>query len=243
MTHPSKPAVVGYTRVSTKRQVREGISLDTQRQQLERWCEASGVQLLGMFTDEGRSGKNANRPGLQAAMQMALEHGAGVVVPSLSRFGRSMADLVNLHQKLHSAGLRFVSIKEGIDTGTATGRLVAHIFGALAEFEREQIVERISDTLQTKRERGEKLGGQVPLGYSVVRHVGRKPQLVANTDEQLVLRRITELRGTGMGYRAIALALTTENVPTKAGGRWASKTVRQVWLRLQAGQQASTGGV
>ena len=139
---------IGYARVSTTEQ-----SLDLQTDALH----AAGCEHV--FTDTA-SGAKAERPGLEQALSHARE-GDVLVVWRLDRFGRSFKDLVARIEELAERGVGFKSLQESIDTTSAGGRLVFHVFGALAEFERELIRERTMAGLASARARGRK-GGRPP---------------------------------------------------------------------------------
>jgi len=139
---------IGYARVSTGEQ-----NLDPQKDALEEaGCER-------IFTDEV-SGAKSKRPGLEEAMSH-LRKGDCLVVWKLDRLGRSLKDLIEKVESLADRGCEFRSLQEGIDTTTSAGKLVFHIFGALAEFERDLIRERTKAGLRAARERG-KTGGRPP---------------------------------------------------------------------------------
>lgn len=104
------------------------------------------------------SSVKADRPGLSAALQY-LREGDTLIVWRLDRLGRSLKDLIAIIETLENHGVAFKSLTEGIDTGTSGGRLIFHIFGALAEFERELIRERTFAGLAAARARG-RLGGR-----------------------------------------------------------------------------------
>ena len=144
----------GYTRVSTAMQAREGTSLESQKARLI----DAGVQETHIFTDEGVSGAKANRPALEKLLDR-LRDGDEVIVPSLSRLGRNLTDLMNLVSRLRSYGVEVAFLSEGFDTRTATGRAMLGIFGALAEMEREQIAERTALGRERARALG-RLGGR-----------------------------------------------------------------------------------
>lgn len=224
---------VGYVRVSTRRQAETGTSLLTQPQQLRDYCLQRGLDLVQIHTDAGLSGKNTKRPGLQAALQQVQACKGTLVVPSLSRFGRNMADLTRMTEQLTQAGCRLVSVKEGIDSATPTGRLMLYMMAAMAEFERELLLERLDEARGEKRQRGEKLGGHTPLGFDAVPGDRGKLELRPNTAELQVLAHVMRLREQGLGYHAVAARLTSEGVPTKRGCRWNPKTVRELVLRVQ----------
>ncbi|EJC0967048.1 recombinase family protein [Salmonella enterica subsp. enterica serovar Newport] len=140
---------IGYARVST----------DDQRMDLQRDAlTAAGCEKV--FTDTA-SGAKAARPGLAEALAFARK-GDVLVVWRLDRLGRSLPELVKVVGELEAAGVGFESITERIETSSAAGRLVFHVFAALAEFERRLIVERTHAGLEAARARGRK-GGRPAL--------------------------------------------------------------------------------
>jgi DNA invertase Pin-like site-specific DNA recombinase len=139
--------LIGYARVSTDEQ-----NLDLQLSALKNaGCEQT-------YTDKV-SGTKANRPGLTEALSH-LREGDTLVVWRLDRLGRSLRHLIDTVTDLQERGIEFKSITEAIDTRTSGGKLVFHIFGALAEFEREIIRERTKAGLSAARARG-KNGGRL----------------------------------------------------------------------------------
>jgi len=136
---------VGYARVSTEEQ---NLSL-----QLDALQQAG----CGKIFQDKASGAKAQRPGLQEAQEY-LREGDTLVVWRLDRLGRSLKDLIETVQRLEERGVGFQSLQEAIDTTTSGGKLVFHIFGALAEFERNLIRERTYAGLQAARARGRKGG-------------------------------------------------------------------------------------
>lgn len=140
---------IGYARVST----------DDQRMDLQRDAlTAAGCEKV--FTDTA-SGAKAARPGLDEALSYARK-GDVLVVWRLDRLGRSLPELVKIVGELEAAGIGFESVTERIETSSAAGRLVFHVFAALAEFERRLIVERTHAGLAAARARGRK-GGRPAL--------------------------------------------------------------------------------
>lgn len=155
-----------YARVNTAEQ-----TADNQLFELRRYCEARGWTIVEEFVDQGVSGAKDSRPALDALMAAARRRTVdAVVVWRLDRLGRSLHHLLNTLDELTSRGVAFVSLGEGIDTGTAAGRLQLHILGALAEFERERIRERVVLGLQRARRQGRTLGRprqHLPTGATV----------------------------------------------------------------------------
>lgn len=176
----------GYSRVSTRGQVVSGTSLDEQQEALTR----AGVEEKNIFTDAGVSGAKKERPGLDA-MLSRLREGDEVVVPSLSRLGRSLADLMTLVDRLRNMGVEVSFLSEGFDTRTVTGRAMLGVFGALAEMEREQIAERTA----LGRERARALG-----------RVGGRPRKYNNSTLEKVAR-MERHDGLTVKQRAAALGI------------------------------------
>ena len=138
--------LIGYARVSTYDQ-----NTDLQKDALEKaGCEK-------IFTDT-ISGTVSQRPGLTKIKEI-LRKGDTLVVWRLDRLGRSLKDLIDWMNYLDTEGVALKSLQESIDTSTATGKLVFHVFGALAEFERNLIQERTQAGLSAARARG-RLGGR-----------------------------------------------------------------------------------
>jgi DNA invertase Pin-like site-specific DNA recombinase len=141
--------LIGYARVSTDDQ-----NLDLQRDALVRaGCEK-------IYTDQ-QSGASTDRLGLTGVLEMARS-GDTLVVWRLDRLGRSLKHLIHLVEKLEHQGIGLRSLQENIDTTTNGGRLVFHLFGALAEFERNLIRERTQAGLSAARARGRQ-GGRPKL--------------------------------------------------------------------------------
>ena len=143
--------LIGYARVSKNEQ-----NLDLQRDALKK----AGCREKNIFTDKV-TGTKQERKGLEQALSH-LREGDTFVVWRLDRLGRSLKHLIETVTNLQTHGIAFLSVTENIDTSTATGQLVFHIFGALAEFERNLIKERTIAGLESARARG-RLGGRPKL--------------------------------------------------------------------------------
>lgn len=167
--------IVGYARVSSADQ-----NLALQRDALT----AAGCERV--FVDEGVSGSVITCRGLDDAMA-ALKAGDTLVVWKLDRLGRSLFHLVSLIAELGARGVSFRSLSDPIDTASAGGRLVLHIMGALAEFERSLIVERTQAGIQAAKKRGAHLGRRPSLAPAQIDHAralinsGESPRAVART--------------------------------------------------------------
>ncbi len=167
---------IGYARVSTADQ-----SLEPQKDTLS----AAGCKKL--FTDVA-SGVRTERPGLDSAIAFCRK-GDTLVVWKLDRMGRSMSHLIEMVQKLEAKGVGFKSLTENIDTTTAGGRFFFHVFGALAEFERDLIRERVQAGLKSARARGRK-GGRPPVPEET-----RAMAKILLADKSLSVKQICEQLG------------------------------------------------
>ncbi len=151
-------ANVGYIRVST-----EGQNTARQDSKVREMCDK-------VFTEK-ISGKNTNRPELQKMLEYVRE-GDTVIVESYSRFSRNTKDLLELVSELEEKGVAFISLKENVDTTTPQGKLIFTVFAGLAQFEREQTLQRQAEGIaEAKREDAAlKAAGQQAKHYK-----GRKP--------------------------------------------------------------------
>ena len=142
-----------YARVSTLDQEPEN-----QMQELRRYVGARGWQATE-FIDKGVSGARESRPALDSLVKDARPRRFdSLVVWRLDRLGRSLRHLILLLDELAALGIDFVSLGEGIDTSTPAGRLQLHVLGAIAEFERARIQERVRAGLARARAQGQRLG-------------------------------------------------------------------------------------
>ena len=139
------PDMLGYARVSTHSQ-----DLDAQKKRLKE----EGV--IRIFEDV-ISGRNFDRPGLNALVDYARP-GDVVCVVRLDRLGRSLRELLETVEHLKEEQINLLSLEEKIDTSSAAGELVFHVFGAIAHFERRLIAERTRDGIESARAKGKRLG-------------------------------------------------------------------------------------
>lgn len=187
---------VGYVRVSTDEQ---GLSLDLQESRVSAYCEAKGWKLLRVYRDEGQSGKDLDRPGIQSLLADLKSNGVDVVViVKLDRLTRSIRDLGKLIDELFE-GVSLASVEESLDSSTANGRMMMNILGTVAQWEREVIRERTIAALDHKAAKGE-WRGRVPYGFQV----GESGKLEENPEELKNIRRMKREHYKGRSIRAIA---------------------------------------
>ena len=149
-----KKTVAIYARVSTDRQ-----TVDMQIHELKEYVKRRGWNLYREFIDQGYSGSDTKRPAFQEMMNEAKKRKFDVLlVWKLDRLSRSMKDLVMVLNELGGLGIDFVSYDNNLDTSTPTGKLVFHVIGAVAEFEKDIIKERVKAGLENAKRKGKKLG-------------------------------------------------------------------------------------
>ena len=170
---------IGYARVSTDDQ-----NLDLQHDALRK----AGIADDRLYSDTA-SGKDADRKELLACLK-ALREGDTLVVWRLDRLGRSLPDLVRIVGELEQRGVSFESLTEKIETGSAAGKLVFHVFAALAEFERNLIRERTRAGLVAARARGRAGGRKPKLSEAQIKEINEMVDA-----QKLPIGRIAELYG------------------------------------------------
>lgn len=214
-------AAVAYCRVSTSEQEDAGHSLDDQEHVLTALAKARGWAVT--VAREVGSGKSMSaRPKLTAALR-DLDAGAAHVLMAvrLDRLSRSVADFSHLMDRAERKGWDIHVVDLGLDTSTASGRLVAQVLAATAEHERRIIGERTKEGLRAAKRKGVRLGRPVTL-----------PDDVRTT--------VLEARERGQSLREIAEALNHQGVATAHGGaKWHASTVKSVLD--QAGSTQSVG--
>jgi DNA invertase Pin-like site-specific DNA recombinase len=169
-----------YARVSTL----NGQHPEMQLSELREYGARRGWQIVGEYVDEGVSGAKESRPQLNRLMSDAHRRKFDLIaVWKVDRFGRSLKHLVNALADLDSLGVAFVSLRDNLDLSTPSGRLMFQVIGAMSEFERSLIQERVRAGLRNAVARGVRLG---------------RPRTLANADE------IARLRASGASWREVA---------------------------------------
>lgn len=175
--------IVGiYIRVSTLEQAEEGYSVPAQKERLIAYCKAQGWDEFKLYIDEGISGKSTNRPKLQLLMDDVKAGKINMIlVYRLDRFTRSVRDLHNMLDYLEKYNCKFRSATEMYDTSTAMGRMFIGLVALLAQWETENMSERIKFALDKKVSDGERVG-IVPFGFNLV-----DERLVKNEEGKFIL--------------------------------------------------------
>jgi DNA invertase Pin-like site-specific DNA recombinase len=204
--------VVGYLRVSTREQADSGLGLDAQRRAITDEAERRGWTAT-WCTDEGYTGRNDKRPGLQQALRLLKRKEARVlVVAKLDRLSRSVHDFTGTVQVARKQRWALVVLDPVIDMTTPNGRMVANILASVAEWESDIIGQRTAAAMAEAKDRGARFGRERCM----------PPEVAA---------RILAEHTQGATYNAIAKGLDRDAVPTPNGGqRWYASTVRRLVL-------------
>jgi len=221
---------IGYVRVSTDEQARDGVSLEVQQAKIKGYCDLYGLNLTDTITDAGESSKTLNRPGIKYVLEhLDVQAAECVVIAKLDRLTRSVSDWQYLIDRYfcEKAGKRLCSVNDSIDTHSASGRLVLNILMSVAQWEREAISERTREALGHKIKNGERCG-RVRYGYTLA---ADEKTLVEDREEFLILVEMRILRGNGWNYREIANHLNRNCKPCRTGKLWSHSTVRCILNR------------
>ena len=185
--------------------------------------------MVGVFGDEGISGKDID--GRPAVKQMIADVTSGkinnVLVYKIDRLTRSTKNLIELVELFNNHRCAFNSLQESIDTSSATGRMFLKIVGIFAEFERENLAERVRLGVERKAKEGYVICNYMPsFGYN--RENGNRIQEIDESEAATVKRIFEMYLHNDYNYTQIADMLTAESAPTKKGGQWLATTIKQI---------------
>jgi DNA invertase Pin-like site-specific DNA recombinase len=179
---PQQSRVAIYARVST---ANNGQDPAMQTRELREYCDRRGWQVTGEYVDVGISGSTDRRPELDRLLVDAHRRRFDVVlVWKLDRFSRSLRNLVNSLAELDTLGVDFVSFRDNLDFSTPSGRLMFQIIGAMAEFERALIQERVRAGMRNARAKG--------------RRIGRPPQTQLSSELRSDIANAYQIGGTSL---------------------------------------------
>jgi site-specific DNA recombinase len=215
--------VATYRRVSTDMQAEEGFSLEAQKSRLGAYVESQGWKVVKEYVDEGFSAKNTDRPALTMLMNdIKKEKFDIVLVYKLDRLVRSVADLHNLLSLFERHNVKFKSATEVFDTTSAMGRLFITIVAAMAEWERDNLSERVHMGMKQMVLEGKRAGAKAPFGYEY-----KDGKLIINETESKWVRYIFDNYKT-KGQKAIATQLNDMGVKSPNGNYWRGNVVYSV---------------
>ena len=214
---------IGYIRNSRLSQEN---SVETQTKLITDFCNNNEIHLDEIICDEGISGsgeKTDKRDGYNSVLDMIKDGELDtLVVISISRWGRNLGEIYNSVQLMEKKGVKFLSIKENVDTSSIYGRFTLSLLGSLYEMELELIKERVRDTLKVKKENG-KVYSPTPFGFD-----RNGDDLVENKKEKRLLRKMLRLKENGSSYGYISKYLRRNRHKTKSGRKWTRENVYSV---------------
>lgn len=214
---------IGYVRVSTDEQAKEGVSLEAQEAKIRAYASLNDLNLIEVVTDAGKSGTSLQREGLQRLIQVCNEGAAKqIIVYKLDRLSRSTKDLLFLIDDLTKKGIGFHSFSEKIDTETPTGRFFLTLMSALSQLERDNIAQRTKDVLAFKRESGKRLGHPV-FGMRV-----KDGNLVPDESEAEKANYAATLRQQGFTLKQIADKMVEHGYKPKRSKHWSLSSLHDL---------------
>ena len=188
-----------YARVSTEEQL-NGYSIEIQVDKLTQYAKLNDYE-YEVFTDEGYSAKDLNRPYIKILLDRLKNHEFdGIAIHKLDRLTRSVRDLQNIVDYMDKNNLKLISLNESFDNTTANGRLTLTMMGAVAQWERETIQERVCLGVKQAALSG-KIVGTVPFGYNYDSETGR---VSVNEEEAEVVKIVFNMYAQGYGSNAIS---------------------------------------
>ena len=220
-----------YSRVSTEMQV-DGFSLAGQKTCLIKFVEREEMKIIGEYEDAGKSGKTIEgRPAFKRMLE-DIKNGLQVdyiIVYKLSRFGRNAADVLNSLELIQEYGVNLICTDEGIDSSQASGRLLISVLSAVAQIERENILEQSMNGRREKARQGLWNGGMAPYGYHL-----EKGKLVLNEEEAKIVKIIFDTyANTNMSISELTKYCNNQNFPRSAYGNrvgdyWSIRSVATI---------------
>jgi DNA invertase Pin-like site-specific DNA recombinase len=229
--------LTAYLRVSSKGQADDGFGLDVQERTIRSWAKDNGHRVVAVHTDviTGTSSV-VERPGLTEAMAdlRPPPKATGLVVARLDRLGRKLTQQEAILGAAWATGGNVFTVDGGEvlrdDPDDPMRTAVRQILGTMAELDRAQIAKRLRDGRKAKAARGQHAEGDYAFGYRG-EGKGRDRDAVHDETEQMVIRRIVDLRRQEASYRAIAAKLNAEGLRPRRAESWSAMSVRNVAVR------------
>lgn len=219
---------VAYMRVSTNGQTGEdAFGLDAQREQIVEYCKENDITIVDWFIDEGVSGADVRKPGLDAIIAGAATNPPVemVVTAKTDRISRKVEYYYAYKIKLQTVGINIVSVAEDFGRENMFTPLLEALTAAMAEVERGMITARTSGGRKVKASRGGYSGGRTPYGYKVDKNIRG---MVIDEEQAKVVRLIFEMKGNGYTFQRIVDELNRLGYTNKSGGKWAISSVQVI---------------
>lgn len=222
--------LIAYLRVSGISQVNDGFGLDTQHDGIEAWANANGHQITRFVKDAGVSGtvEPMERPGFVDVVDHLYNRGEaeGIITFDLTRLARGLIEQEHALEALWAAGATVFTVTQGLidaedEDGTRT--LMRHIMGAVAQYQRTNLLLKAKLGKDKARHAGQHTDGVAPYGWCI-----EDKRLVVNPSQQNVLRHVDTYRQAGMTWYKIARELNAQGIRTGTGAKWSDASIRKV---------------
>jgi len=216
---------VGYVRVSTEEQAKEGTGIETQKDRVYYFCKGKGWEITEWYIDAAHSGSNLERPEIKRLINDVKEGKVDIVVIyKLDRLSRNLVHLRYVYNDVFKENnVDLVSTCESIDTTTPSGRMAFNILGSFAEFERDMITSRMNDARLLKAKNGGHAGGAIPYGFKK----DEKGNIVSDEIQVEVVRSMFKFREAGRTLREIKDILNFVADLNEGDNRYLSKGGRK----------------
>ena len=218
--------LVGIVRAST---LQQSESTATQKRKIIEYAQRMDMRLACDPLEAVQSGKLINRDSVEHALDLIRRKKAtGIIVTRLDRLARNLRELLRIAHELRELDAALICTEQNIDTRTAEGRLFFHMMGALAEFERELIKDRVLEGKEQAKLQGRFMGGAVPIGFETYTGTDKKVYLRPAKKDQKIIAEIVRLRDEeGLSFQDIADKLTSSKKT------WHITQVRRLYTRAK----------
>ena len=217
-------SIFGYARLNNQRPTPRNLGIRNQVKTIQKWTEEKGLKIQKIFRDTSSSSASLELPNLKKLISL-IEKGevSVLVVARLDRLTRVIRLYNKLFDLFEEKNMRFVSIMEGLDSKSKSGKKVFEALGIFALWDAKSIPDRTRRIIELKREIGERVG-HAPFGYTY-----HKKQLIPLEKELAIAAIIREKReDESLSYHKIAKLLNSQRMRAKRGGRWYAETIKVI---------------
>lgn len=225
---------IGYIRVSTEEQVRNGMGLEIQEKDLTEYAKNNKVELLKIFEDAGVSGANdvTKRKGLNKLLEYCKKNAVNqVLVTKMDRLARDVYIQLWIEKELKICDVEIISINEdNLNGDDYMTKAMRQMVGVFAELEKNRIADRLVNGRRTKaKEKKQKASGNCPLGYKYkYNEQGKNPIVVIDEEKAAVVKEIYTLYLDGYSLGKIAKQLNAEGITTQRGNKWSRQAIYNI---------------